>query len=181
MTRETLLDLLRAHRAADPHEAEMTARVVAFVAAHEDCLERSLAVGHVTASAFVVDLDRTHALLHHHAKLDRWLQLGGHVDGEADVLQAALREATEESGLDMVRPVSTAIFDVDVHLIPARGDEPAHHHHDVRFLLEADRGASLRITTESKALAWVPLERIPELTAEASVLRMVRKVTTPAG
>jgi 8-oxo-dGTP pyrophosphatase MutT (NUDIX family) len=176
VARETLLDLLRAHCPADAHEAEMTARVVAFVADHEDCLERTLAIGHVTASAFVVDLDRTHALLHHHAKLDRWLQLGGHVDGEAEVLRAALREATEESGLDEVRPVASAIFDVDVHLIPARGDEPAHHHHDVRFLLEADRAAPLRITSESKALAWVPLGRIPELTDEESVLRMVRKV-----
>ena len=176
MPRALLLALLRAHQPGDPHEAAMTARLVAFVEAHDDCYERSLAIGHVTGSAFVVDRDRTHTLLHHHGKLDRWLQLGGHADGDPDVLRVALREAREESGLDDVRPVSEAIFDVDIHVIPARGDVATHEHHDVRFLLEADRQAPLRITPESKALAWVPLDRVAELTAEESMLRMVRKL-----
>lgn len=176
MHRAPLLALLRAHRPRDPHEAAMTARLAAFVEAHDDCFERTLAIGHVTGSAFVVDRDRTHTLLHHHGKLDRWLQLGGHADGDPDVLRVALREASEESGLEDVRPVLDAVFDVDIHVIPARGDEPAHEHHDVRFLLEADRRAPLRITPESKALAWVALDRVAELTDEESMLRMVRKL-----
>lgn len=153
----------------------MTRRLHDFVSAHEDCFERTLSIGHVTGSAFVLDHERRHVLLTHHGKLDKWLQLGGHADGDSNVLRVALREATEESGLDSVRPIHEDIFDIDIHLIPARGHEPEHYHHDVRFLLEADRGARLRITSESKALAWVSLDQVRELTSEESMLRMVRK------
>ena len=75
-------------------------------------------------------------LLHHHRRLDRWLQLGGHDEGEHDPLATALREAREESGLLDLRPLSTAILDIDVHAIPAGRSEPAHLHHDVRYALQ---------------------------------------------
>lgn len=175
MTRQDLLDQLDAHTPGDAHEAEMRDRLRAFVAAHEDCFERHLQCGHVTGSAFVVDLGRTHTLLHHHGKLDKWLQLGGHADGEADVLSVALREAREESGLEEIRPLAGEIFDIDIHAIPARGAEPLHFHYDVRYLLEADRSRPLAITPESKALEWVPLDEVERLTQEESMLRMVRK------
>jgi 8-oxo-dGTP pyrophosphatase MutT (NUDIX family) len=175
MTREALLAQLDAYRADDVYEAKMADRLRVFVAAYPDCFERSLTIGHVTGSAFVVDLERRHTLLTHHGKLDRWLQLGGHADGDSHVLRVALREAAEESGLAGVRPVHEQIFDIDIHLIPARGAEAAHDHYDVRFLLEADRAAPLRITSESKALEWVALDRVAELTQEESMLRMVRK------
>lgn len=176
MTREHLLEQLQRYLGADAHEAAMCRRLAEFVAAYADCFERSLLVGHVTGSAWVVDFDRSHVLLHHHGKLDKWLQLGGHADGEPHVLNVALREAQEESGLTSVRPVTDGIFDVDIHRIPARGAEPEHFHYDVRFLLEADRGEPLRITSESKDLQWVPIGRIGELTQEESMLRMVRKM-----
>lgn len=175
VTRQDLLAKLAVYEPTDAHEAAMTARLRAFVAANENCFERSLAIGHVTGSAFVVDYERRHVLLTHHGKLDKWLQLGGHADGDSDVLRVALREATEESGLEHVRPVHGEIFDIDIHLIPARRTEPEHDHHDIRYLLEADRAAALRITSESKALQWVALERVAELTSEESMLRMVRK------
>lgn len=175
MTRELLLANLHSYQPADEHEAAMTAKLLEFVGAYVDCFERSLSIGHVTGSAFVLDHERRHVLLTHHGKLDKWLQLGGHADGDSDVLRVALREAAEESGLQDVRPIQDEIFDVDVHLIPARRDEPAHFHHDVRFLIEADRAAPLRITSESKALAWVALDRVAELTREESMLRMVSK------
>src|SRR5215510_11521790 len=98
----------------------MTAALRQFVAANPNCFERSLQIGHVTGSAWIVDLDRTHALLTHHRKLNKWLQLGGHADGDPDILRVALREAREESNLDAIRPVSENIFDVDIHVIPAR-------------------------------------------------------------
>ncbi|MCC6394558.1 MAG: NUDIX hydrolase [Bryobacterales bacterium] len=153
----------------------MRARLARFVEEYEECFERSLAVGHVTGSAWILDLERTHVLLTHHGKLDKWLQLGGHADGDADVLRVAIREAEEESGLDRVYPVSRSIFDVDIHLIPARKSEAEHYHYDMRFLLEADRGSPLRISSESKDLAWVPLAQVEGLTREESMLRMVRK------
>ncbi|MDX2152260.1 MAG: NUDIX hydrolase [Bryobacteraceae bacterium] len=175
MSREALLAKLRAHVPATDEEAEMTARLAAFVEAHEDCFERSLLVGHITGSAWVLDHDRTHVLLTHHGKLDKWLQLGGHADGEADTLAVALREAREESGLEDVHPLTEAIFDVDVHVIPARKTEPEHFHYDVRHLLVADRNAPLRITEESKDLQWVQVAEVAQLTSEESMLRMVRK------
>ena len=126
----------------------------------------------------MVDLERAHALLTHHRKLNKWLQLGGHADGDSDILRVALREAREESGLATIRPVSTAIYDIDIHVIPARGSEPEHLHYDVRFLLEADRAAPLLASRESRSLAWTPLTRIAELNPEESMARMVAK--TPA-
>lgn len=153
----------------------MTLRLMAFVEAHADCFERSLPVGHITASAWILDLDRTHTLLTHHGKLDKWLQLGGHTDGDADVLGSALREAREESGLAEVSAITPEIFDVDIHLIPARRAEPEHFHYDVRFLLQADRTVPLAISSESKDLRWVPLGGVEQLTQEESVLRMLRK------
>lgn len=175
MTRQNLLDQLDLYIPDDSYEGVMCRRLRHFVATEEHCFERSLAVGHITGSAFVVDADRTHTLLHHHGKLDKWLQLGGHADGETDILGVAMREAQEESGLTDIRPVTRAIFDVDIHTIPARGAEPEHLHFDIRYLLEADRSHPLDITPESKALAWVPLTHVATLTQEESMLRMVRK------
>jgi len=176
MSRESVLSLLRAHIPVDDHEAVMLARITAFVELHPDCFERSLLIGHVTASAWVVDRDRTHALLTHHAKLDKWLQMGGHCDGDSDVLRVARREVEEESGLSNTAPLlDGAVFDVDAHEIPARGDTPAHVHHDIRFLFEADRGLRLRISDESHDLRWVAFGEIPRLNTDESVLRMLRK------
>lgn len=90
-------------------------------------------------------------------------------------MQVALREAFEESGLHSLQALSREVFDVDVHPIPARGDEPAHLHYDIRFLLQADRSEPLVVSTESRALAWVALDRISQLNASESILRMARK------
>jgi len=146
-----------------------------FVLENEDCFERFLLSGHITGSAWVVDSAREQVLLTHHRFLDKWLQLGGHADGESNVLKVALREAHEESGIDGIRPVNESVFDVDIHEIPARGAEPSHFHYDVRFLLEADSSRPLLLTSESKALAWVKLSEVERLTSERSVLRMVQK------
>ena len=153
----------------------MLQQLIEFVEANINCFDRSLQIGHVTGSAWIVDLARAHVLLTHHQKLDKWLQLGGHADGNPDILQVALCEAREESGLQEVSPITEAIFDVDVHLIPAHGSVPPHFHYDVRFLLQADRGQPLLVSHESKALAWAALDQVAGLNAEDSLLRMVKK------
>ena len=173
MHRNELKARLTAYRRRWPEESETVARLEAFVDAHPGCFERSCRVGHITGSAWIVNRAGERGLLTHHRTLGRWLQPGGHSDGDPDTLQVALREAREESGLD-VRALEEAIFDLDVHLIPARGGEPTHYHFDVRFLVQAmeDR---FRVSEESCALAWVPVDRVGVFTNHESVLRMARK------
>jgi 8-oxo-dGTP pyrophosphatase MutT (NUDIX family) len=177
MHRAPVLRLLRAHlpRAADPHEAAMTAEIIRFVENHADCLLRSCAPGHLTGSAWIVDAPRRHALLTHHRKLGKWLQPGGHADGDSDLLAVALREAREETGLTRLRAASPGVFDVDRHWIAPRGDIPGHWHLDLRFLVEADPAEELMISDESHDLIWVDLARVAVLNPEESMLRMVRK------
>jgi 8-oxo-dGTP pyrophosphatase MutT (NUDIX family) len=171
-----LLDNLRAHRVLDDRERGMRDHFVAFVEAHgPGAFDRGLAAGHVTASAWIVDPARTHAVLLQHRKLGRWLQLGGHVDGDPDVRRAALREAREESGLRSLRLVSEDIYDVDVHRIPARGTEPEHEHFDVRFALEADPREPLRGNDESHDVRWVPLAELDDYAIDDSVRRLAAK------
>ena len=173
MHRNALMALLADYRRRWPQEADTVSRFEAFVGAHPDCFRRSCRVGHVTGSAWLVDARGERALLTHHRKLGRWLQLGGHSDGDPDSLAVAMREAREESGLAL-RALDEAIFDLDVHRIPARGEEPAHLHFDVRFLLAAE-SERFRKNDESHALEWVPASGIRALTREESVLRMARK------
>ena len=177
MHRDPVLTLLRAHatRSFDPHETAMIADTLAFVVSHEDCLLRSCVSGHLTGSAWIVGPDRSRVLLTHHLKLNKRLQLGGHADGESDLLAVALREAVEESGLMRIRSVSPEIFDVDRHWIPERKADPGHFHYDLRFLLEADPREPLSISSESYDLAWVELDRVTTLNPEESIARMVRK------
>ena len=124
MHRRRLKALLNAYRRRWPQEAATVALFDAFVDSHPDCFHRSCRVGHITGSAWLVDMAGDRVLLAHHAKLGRWLQPGGHSDGDPDTLTVALREAREESGLD-VRALEDAVFDIDVHGIPARGRERA--------------------------------------------------------
>jgi len=172
------LDELAAYEPKSPSESDSLALLRAFVAAHEDCFYRSLTVGHVTGSAWVVDRTGSFALLTHHRKFDRWLQLGGHADGESDIRAVALREAVEESGIAEIVPASPGIYDLDVHPIPERGDEPAHLHYDVRFAFFADRGSVPVASEESHAVAWVPLAEIESYGIDASVRRLVEKTGT---
>ncbi len=130
-----------------------------FLHSHPDVFERGHALGHFTGSAWLVSGDGKRTLLTHHRKLDRWLQLGGHADGDGDLARVALREAEEESGLSGLR-VEGAVFDLDRHHIPARGDEPAHWHYDVRYVVRAGVDEHFVVSPESHALAWRDISRV---------------------
>ncbi len=175
MHRQPLLDQLADYAAKHPDEAETVGRFIDFVRSEGACFERSLAVGHVTGSAWIVNADGSQVLLTHHRKLDRWLQLGGHADGDPDVFAVALKEAREESGLSDFAAVIEGIFDLDIHPIPARKSDPEHLHYDVRYLLRATGATDYVVSDESHDLRWVPLDEVPTLTTEDSMTRMVRK------
>jgi 8-oxo-dGTP pyrophosphatase MutT (NUDIX family) len=174
---KSLADLRTEIEAVQPWDAEernMQTHMLSFLDTYTDCLHRTQLTGHFTASAWVLDLGTESVLLIHHQKLDRWLQPGGHADGEADLLAVAQREVLEETGLT-THALSNHIFDVDIHEIPARGHEPAHLHYDVRFLLCPAAGTDWTLNEEVKAAEWVPLHEVQHRCADRSILRMVDK------
>lgn len=136
---------------------------------------RETQAGHFTGSAWLVSADGERVLLMHHRKLQRWLQLGGHADGDADLPNVALREAQEESGLADLH-VLPEIFDVDLHTIPARRDEPGHWHYDVRYVVVARGSEAFTVNEESLDLAWRSIADLAaDPAADASLRRMARK------
>ncbi len=158
-----------------------------FVESTADCFERAHPAGHVTGSALVVNPSLDRVLLMLHGKLGRWLQLGGHADGDPRVERVALKEAGEESGLgelgflsyeDLLGiPVPRPLpFDLDVQAIPARGAVGGHFHHDVRFLVVARGTLQPQANSESRDLAWWTLPEAFALTEEASMHRQFRKL-----
>ncbi len=173
--RAQLLALIAAYADQYPDEAETCKRLTGFVAEFDNCCSRGCVSGHVTSSAWLLDSSTSRVLLTHHRKLDIWVQLGGHMEGESSVLASALREAREESGIVAIEPLAETLFDIDIHEIPARGAEPAHLHYDCRFVLRTRDSDRFTVSDESNELRWVPLPEVTGLTSEASVIRMVRK------
>ena len=176
--RAALLAALAAHPPADDAEAADLAQIVAFVSGSDRCFDRAhYDPGHVTGSAFVLDAVGGRVLLHHHRRLDRWLQLGGHDDGEHDPALTATREAREESGLGDLTLAVDVILDVDVHVIPAGRGEPAHEHHDVRFaLLTGTPRAIAHDAEESHGLAWLSVDEAATRMNEPGATRALEKL-----
>jgi 8-oxo-dGTP pyrophosphatase MutT (NUDIX family) len=175
MHRNPLLQLLSTYQPFNEEEAQFKQQMIEFVNQNADCFERSLLKGHITGSAWIVDKSRQFTLLTHHRKLDKWFQTGGHCDGDSDVLNVAMKEATEETGLTDIQVISSNIFDIDIHEIPERKGVPTHLHYDVRFLLEADMNEPLIISSESSDLAWVELSKVSQLNDSQSIMRMICK------
>ncbi len=165
-------------------------------AALRDCFP-----AHLTGSAFVLNFLHTHTALIFHKKIGKWMQPGGHADGDFLLSRVALREAQEETGIadlrfvclnqpDRIQQIHEAHefaglfsqtllplpFDTDIHIIPAHGDVSEHWHFDARYLLVAQQDAMFVATDEVGGIEWVPLDRISEWTNEWSVLRMAKKV-----
>jgi ADP-ribose pyrophosphatase YjhB (NUDIX family) len=180
--RRSVLDLLAKAHLFDERDRETREEIAAFVRAHPDCLVRSNLAGHLTGSAFVVDRERERLLLIHHRALDRWLQPGGHADGDHDLKRVAWREVLEETGLADLELLSPRPFDLDIHPIPAKPGVPGHLHYDVRFLFAADGEARLQgDKREVRAAAWVPLDGLDGLGLEESVLRPARRIGAVEG
>lgn len=162
---------------ASPVEAPLRERMLALVDSTPDCFFRSSFPAHFTGSALVLSADRKLALLNHHRKLDRWMQFGGHCDGDVDIQRVARREALEESGIEGLCVVAETPFDLDIHEIPARPaqNEPAHFHFDVRYLLTAPPGARFTVSEESVALRWFTLDEMLALPMSSGMQRLALK------
>jgi 8-oxo-dGTP pyrophosphatase MutT (NUDIX family) len=173
--KNTLVELLQKYKPIDSWEQQCKKRMLKFIEDHEDCFERSLAIGHFTGSAWLLSHDQSKVLLMHHAKLDKWVQLGGHCDGDSDVLNVALKEAQEESGIEKIVPVHNEIYDIDIHLVPARGNQDEHYHYDVRFLLQVIGNETVVQNREAKELCWKSKDLNELPTTSRSVVRMFEK------
>jgi 8-oxo-dGTP pyrophosphatase MutT (NUDIX family) len=169
---------LRRHAPADAKEAADLTEILAFVQRHPDPFHRGIFEGHLTGSAVVVSAAGDQVLLLHHRKLRRWLQPGGHAEaGERSGETVALREAWEETGIEglALHPTAARPLDVDVHPIPARGDDPAHRHLDLRYLVVAPPGATLRrLAAEARDLRWFGWDELAPLDLDAGLHRALR-------
>lgn len=174
MQQSSLDEQLADYRQRWPAEGEVAEQFLALLADPANPFVRERLEGHFTGSAWLVSGDGRRVLLTHHRKLDRWLQLGGHADGDVDLAQVALKEAEEESGLGGLRVDADEIFDLDRHWIPERGDVPGHWHYDARYVVRAGENEDYVVGEESLDLAWRDIAPLAD-DSDESLGRMARK------
>ncbi len=176
MHRQKVLKLLDDYKTPFMEEMAMVQRAQQFAQLHPNCFDR-IDEGHFTGSAWVLNPPRTHTMMLLHAKLNMWLQPGGHADGDSDITRVVMKEISEESGVDIknIHLINEQIFDVDIHTIPANQHEPRHQHFDIRFLVEIDDALDIPGNHESHQIGWVPLEQVPQFNNARSFYRMLQK------
>ena len=175
-----LLDRLEQYKPTDEDERISRDMSVQFIHTYRHAFERSLSCGHITASALLLNQDKTKFLLMRHTKLNKWVKVGGHCDGNRDVLAVALKEAAEESGIQLIEPMTTDLFDVEVHHVKKTFMEPEHYHYDMRFLLKTVENDALVKNHESTNLRWFSFdEHLPPL--DHALLRLIEKTKAFVG
>lgn len=138
---------------------------------------RSQFPGHITASCFVISPTGERILLMQHRKLKKWLQMGGHCDGECDTRSVALREAQEEAGSSTIRLFKLEIIDLDIHRIPKSAQEPEHFHYDVRYVGLCEEPQSIqKAEAECTDLKWFSWEEAFQVAQETSMHRVFKKI-----
>lgn len=180
MHRQNLLTELHNYSSNKNYDLDTFERLIIFIHENSDCFIRSNLSGHITGSSFIVNKNRSHTLLVHHAKLNKWLQPGGHADGETNIFEVALREAKEETGLNSFASISqnNQIFDIDIHEIPKHKNIQSHYHYDIRYIFEADMSEQIIISEESHDVKWIDFKEIESYSTDDSVIRMINKVRT---
>ena len=157
------------------NQSRKRARILAFIGEHPgDAHLRRCLASHLTGSVMLMDHAGERVLLTLHRKLGRWLQLGGHCDGDANLVHVALREAEEESGIAGIT-IDPVPLDLDIHTIPEHKGVPEHLHFDVRFVAHAPAGAKEVISEESIELGWFTLGELEALEGvDEAMLRATR-------
>lgn len=173
----TLVQQLQSYIPHDSLEAAHLERIVTFLQHTPRPFHRETLEGHITGSAIVVDPTFDQLLLLHHRQLDRWLQPGGHCDGNSNPLAVAMTEVWEETGLTAVIPVCETIFDIDVHRIPEKANVAAHWHYDIRYLFATnDRNPLQKSEREAIDLKWFPLSQLYQINPDESLRRVKAKL-----
>jgi 8-oxo-dGTP pyrophosphatase MutT (NUDIX family) len=187
---QRVIEMLAQHPCADEKEAQDVRRIIEMARLHPNIFSPLCEVGHITGSALIVHPPTRRVLLNHHRKFDRWMQFGGHMDNDLAPHITALREAREESGLSDVWLLPSDLrglkdpgglgtaprpFDVDIHVVPQRGDRPEHLHLDLRYLVTTDAPDAISTSDESLDVRWFRLDELDALNLEPGVWRMIRK------
>ncbi len=173
--RQSAIALLRGWKAPDRGQDSLRHAVLAFLDARDDGCLRECVPGHVTASALVLDHSGSQVLLTLHPRLGRWVQLGGHCEpDDGDIVAAALREATEESGVDGLR-IEPDLVAINVHALTCSLGVPTRHL-DLQFLARAPAGAPIAVSDESVDLRWWPADSLPAGSDEALAYLVDRAV-----
>jgi ADP-ribose pyrophosphatase YjhB (NUDIX family) len=179
MHRKNLREKLERYNPTDEREIADKVKMLEFLNSHETCFERSLSIGHFTGSCWLINRDGTKFLLTLHKKIGRWLQLGGHADGDSDILRVAMKEAHEESGLEHLEFVSEEIFDIGIYPFPERNGIHAHLHYSVAFLVRASNlNEDIKISDESLDLRWFekyPFDVMSSVDEEREITRQFLK------
>lgn len=176
---ENLYEAVDAYFERHPGEAYLRPRLEPVRRGGQSLLRRTSIPYHWTASAWIVDARHHVVLLLLHPKLQRWLQPGGHADGDGDLPRVAVKEAREETGIGALRLDSDEIFDLDITPISARGQEPAHFHVDARYFITADRDAPLDPSREAIPISWVGIDSLLDA-EDAGLKRMATKTLARA-
>ena len=169
-----LEDALRDYRRRWPLEEAGVALFLELLGEGAEPFRRERLAGHFTSGVWLVSADGARVLMTHHRKLERWLQLGGHADGDRDMARVALKEAQEESGLPGLSVEGDSIFDLDRHWIPERKGVPGHWHYDVRYVVRAGVDENYVVSDESHDLAWRLIAGMAN-DPDESLSRMARK------
>lgn len=179
--RSDALRELSAWSAPTPDQVAIRGAYLAYLAEHDDAMWRECSPGHVTASALVLDLPARRVLLTLHPKVGRWLQTGGHCEpGDTTLASAALREATEETGIEGLELLDQPVR-LDRHRVGCRGvAEPECEHLDVQYVALAPSGARWALSRESLELRWWSVDALPE-DADGSVRALVSRAMVRAG
>lgn len=172
--RGSLIQELRSYKAFDSNEELYRCRMLELLDKEQLCFSRDLLHAHFTASCFVVSNDHKSVLLLHHKKLSKWLQPGGHCDGNENLVEVAQKELWEETGIK-AEPYPF-LFDLDIHVIPEHKLTPTHEHFDVRLLFSIKKDTQMLKNEESNALKWVDFDQLIDYTQEKSIDRMVQKI-----
>ncbi len=180
MQQENTQALLEKYRTPFDEEVLFRQLILDFVRQHHDFWQRSNLAGHVTGSAWILNAKQDSTLLIHHRGLDKWIQPGGHIEpADNTVWETAHREAGEECGLPQLQTWTRDIFDLDVHIIPAKKDIPQHVHYDVRFAFIVENDVLAADLSEVYGAQWVLLDELLQQPGiQQSIRRMALKSST---